>query len=67
MSRKQNLEDIWQRFLITSDPYICSLRATDRKSTNQDLPDELQNLVKQATHEVGDGNEEKMDIVEDEF
>lgn len=60
MSRKQNLQDIWQRMLITSDPYICSLRTHQSRTNTEDLPGELRDLLKETIEWV-EGQNKEMD------
>lgn len=43
-SRKKNLEDIFQRFLITSDPIITNL-GPSKPNLKKDIPEEVRQLL----------------------
>lgn len=49
-SRISNLQDIYNRFILMSDPHICHLRSKNKKEFKKnDLPQEVQHLLKCTT------------------
>lgn len=59
-SRKDTLTDIFNRFLMTSDPWITHLRAsTKMKKKHTELPPDVKNLLKNLVEtEVSESEEE---------
>lgn len=64
-SRIDNLQDIFNRFILMSDPYICHLRSLNKREHKKiDLPAEVKNLLKcTQTNE----NENSSDVEYDEI
>ena len=45
MSRIDNLKDIFDRFVLTSDPYICHLQNYKQKIIKLDVPVDVLNML----------------------
>lgn len=67
-SRMSNLQDIYNRFMLMSDPYIYHLRSANKKKHQKvDVPQEVQNLLKCTRHSEINENENSSDVEYDEI
>lgn len=61
MSRKHTLTDIFNRFFMTSDPWITHLRASTKiKKQKQELPLAVRSLLKNSAESENSDSEEEI-------